>query len=216
MVDLSGQLLLGVVAGAAGGVARQAVELRAAEQRMHRLILKLALEIVQRRLNAVDHDRAQTNAAPEVSALVHAPPQLRDVINVLADEDGLEEIDDGRNGFGAKVARVGLAQSRVRAVGENLDERGATQLARLAEEWVVGARSGEEDGADVSDGHGERTEREGSRHRARRSRCTAQASAHVSPKQLRPYDGAACPSSGTASTGSRLGEFLRYARSDWA
>jgi hypothetical protein len=70
----------------------------------------------------------------------HAPPQFVDVLNALADQDGSEELNDGRDDFGAEVAGVGLADPGQPRVGMDFDKGGRTQAARFAQKAVVGGR----------------------------------------------------------------------------
>ena len=153
MVNLSRQPLLRVIARSAGGIARETVVIRAAEQCVNGLVEQLAFQIPERGLDAADDHNAETHAAPEVAAMVHAAPEFGDIVDGLTDQNRFEELDDARDNLGAKVSRVRLADAD-RAVGDDLDKGRAAQFARLAQKRIVRSRAGQEGGANVHDFHG--------------------------------------------------------------
>src|SRR5207245_4112165 len=87
-VDLGGGPCERVVAGATGRISGERVVLAAAEQLVHRDAVHLAFQIPEGRFDAVDNGHPESNPTPVVSGLIHPPPELGDVLDTLANEDG--------------------------------------------------------------------------------------------------------------------------------
>ena len=111
VVDFLRQPLLRVVARTAGRVARQPVELAPPSSACTGWSSSLPLRSHSAASMPLSTIAPEPDAAPEIAAVVHPPPQLGDVVDRLADQDRLEELDDRRHRLGAEVAGVRLADA---------------------------------------------------------------------------------------------------------
>lgn len=151
MLDLPCQPFLGIIAGTSGRIGQQPIVLAAAQQLIDRHSLELPLQIPKGRFNSPKHRRAGADAAPKIAAVIHAPPQFRDVFHILADQNRPEEIDNQGHNLRAEVARVGFTDSRVFGIGGYFDECGAATLPQFEQKRVFGDGSGEKNRLNVGD-----------------------------------------------------------------
>ena len=127
--------------------------LAAAEQLVHRDAVHLAFQIPEGRFDAVDNGHPESNPTPVVSGLIHPPPELGDVLDTLANEDGREEVDDRWHSLRDEIAGVRFADADELRVGQDLDVGRAAPLATLAQVGIVRGRAGQQDRLDTRDLH---------------------------------------------------------------
>ena len=123
----------------------------AAEQLVDRLPQLAAAQVPEGGLDAGHDGQAEPGPRPVATGVEEPGGEGGHVVDGLAEEDRLVEVDDRRDGFGDEVAGVGLAEAGQLGVGQDLDEGRAA--AGPAEVRVVRAGPRQQDRPNVHDAH---------------------------------------------------------------